>query len=188
MKKLLIVAIIAAMITIPMVGCGGGSSSESTETQAPESTSTSTTASASTPATTTATSTEGITPKSDVPRDLEYTKGSLPKVFEKAVYDSSVTVVFLYDPNETISSKVAEKVEEVVSSPDYADQITYLNYEISGKTTSSIAKLTTALGAKYLPHISIVDGNNKIVFEDSGFTDTDYFEHALYNVVYKDDK
>lgn len=183
MKKALVLAFIVVIFSLILAGCGGGAPEESS-TPSTDSQQTQTTTATPTGTSSATTSTE--TPKAKVPRKFEFTKDSLPHAFEKALKDSEITIVAFYNPDDSISNKVQTIVEDVVVSPDYADQIKYLSYEISGKTTAAVAKLTTVLGAKFLPNITIIDGNGNIVFEDSGYTNSEYFSHALYNVVYKD--
>ncbi len=186
MKKTIIVVLIVALITILLAGCGGSTeeTAQPDQEQATQDTASSQQAAQQQPTrgSTTGTSTDT---KSKVPRELEYTKGSLPSEFEKAVEDGFVTVVAMYS-DDSVSIKVSDSVDEVIESIDYKDQIKYLSYEITGKTSSSVARLTTALNVKYMPSITIIDRDKNVVFEKSGFIEKSFFSHKLFNVVYKD--
>lgn len=189
MRKTVIVVLIVVLVSILLAGCSGGGADDSgaqTETQPAQSTD-ATTAQQSTDSASsgTTTSTTSKTKKPAVPRELEFTKKSLPAAFEKAVEDGFVVIVALYS-EDSISKKVSDSVDEVVKSVDYKDQIKYLSYEIGAKSSASVAKLTTAINAKYNPNITIIDRDKNIVFEKSGFIEKSFFSHKLYNVVYKD--
>ncbi len=197
MKKIAIVLLITALITIPIIGCTSEPSSNSSQstdsgiTSAGDSnqadnSSTKSGADSSSTSESGSESKSSSSSKNVVPRKLEYSKNSLPSEFENAVDNSFIVVVAFYDTTDVISNKVQNKVEEVVEVPDYASQIKYLSYEISENTSPAIGRLTTSLGIKYMPGIIIIDGDKNIVFEDSGFTETSYFEHVLYNTVFKD--
>jgi len=177
MKKAAVALLITVLIVISLAGCGGPSAKKSAGNR---------NLAASQPSSTTTTSTTGTGSTTTLPRQFEYNSSSLPADFREAADNSWVTVVAFYDAADTISNKVQDRVEEVTAAPAYNDQIRYLSYEVGTKTTNEIAKLTTVLGAKYTPNLTIIDGDRNIVFEKSGFTEKDYFKHALYNVVYKD--
>ena len=185
MRKTVIVVLIVVLVSILLAGCSGGGADDGgaqTETQSTDTTAQQSTGSASS---STTTSTTSETKKPAVPRELEYTKKSLPAAFEKAVEDGFVVIVALYS-EDSVSKKVSDSVDEVVKSVDYKDQIKYLSYEIGTKTSASVAKLTTAINAKYNPNITIIDRDKNIVFEKSGFIEKSFFSHKLFNVVYKD--
>lgn len=186
MKKTVIILLIALLAITLLAGCGGTSNQNLSQNNATSTETTPSSGTAGTETGTTSSTTATDTSKKDLPRELEYTKGSLPGVFERAVDDGFIVVVAFYNNDEYISQKVSDTIDEVVAAPDYKDQIRYFSYEISGKTSAKVAKLTTALGAKYTPNLTIIDGDKNIVFEDSGYIEFDYFEHALYNTVYKD--
>jgi|GEM_PF-5996881 len=188
MRKTVIVVLIVVLVSILLAGCSGGGADDSgaqTETQPAQSTDTTAQQSTGSASSATTTSTTTETKKPAVPRELEFTKKSLPAAFEKAVEDGFVVIVALYS-EDSISKKVSDSVDEVVKSVDYKDQIKYFSYEIGTKTSSSVAKLTTAINAKYNPNITIIDRDKNIVFEKSGFIEKSFFSHKLYNVVYKD--
>ncbi|HDZ86648.1 MAG TPA: hypothetical protein ENH57_03030, partial [Actinobacteria bacterium] len=135
MRKTVIVVLIVVLVSILLAGCSGGGADDSgaqTETQPAQSTDTTAQQSTGSASSATTTSTTTETKKPAVPRELEFTKKSLPAAFEKAVEDGFVVIVALYS-EDSISKKVSDSVDEVVKSVDYKDQIKYLSYEIGTK-------------------------------------------------------
>ncbi|TET55203.1 MAG: hypothetical protein E3J54_00555 [Actinobacteria bacterium] len=197
MKKIAIALLITALVIILVVGCTSETSSNSSQNKArgkasagvsnqTANSSTKSGADSSSTSESSSKSKSSSSSKNVIPRKLEYSKNSLPSEFENAVDNSFIVVVAFYDTTDAISNKVQNKVEEVVEVPDYASHIKYLSYEIGENTSPAVGRLTTGLSIKYMPSITIIDGDKNIVFEDSGFTETGYFEHALYNTVFKD--
>lgn len=185
MKKLFAVLAIASFVFL-IAGCSGGSedtsSNQNKSADAANSVESTDSSGSSTTATPVATTRNNTSTKETTPRKMKYDKGSIPKDIEHNLDNGIPIVVAFLQSNEIISERLEPEIAQIVA--DYKGLLMY--YKYTDNQSKEVTKLSLSLGVNYLPHISIIDSGKNIIFEKSGFIDSQYLNHEVYNAVYGD--
>lgn len=166
-KVLLVAALVGLVIS---AGCGGGG------TTAP------TGAPATPPAGTVkkATATPATIPRLEVPREYKVTEAT-PQFFKEALEKKTPIVLLFYTLDDNASNLVRTELKEAVSDPNYVDKVIYIALDI--KDYEKSARLAEQFGVGFIPHLSFINAQGKVVKEYRGYVDTMVIKQNLYNLL-----
>lgn len=175
MKKVAVL-IVLLVLAVALAGCGGGSSAPTESSGTPSAGEAS-----GTPAAAGGAASAPAPEKKNLPRPF-VTQPNTPEFFVEALKKNEPLFVLFYSDDE-ISEDVALEVNKVYEDKNYQGAAQFLLLKMD--EGSEVTKLARDFSIGYVPYVAVLNRQETIVFERSGYVDSKVLEQALYDAINK---
>jgi thioredoxin-like negative regulator of GroEL len=159
--------IIAAALLLALSACG----SNNTAKPASSTSGTASSKSAATPL---------ASEKAPVPRKFVL-KDSTPKFFRQAIDQGKPILVCFYNPDDSVSKEIINQIKPL--NDKYSNQVIFLLLKADANQENTA--LAKQLQIRFVPYVAVLNSRSKIIFEKTGYLDSQVMEQALYDAINK---